>query len=202
MEMQEIIDALREESRHVHELTCDPDTRIVMGEGSLDSDMMVVGEAPGAQEDRQGRPFVGAAGQLLDQELERAAIDRRRVYITNVVKCRPTLAREGRKVNRAPTAKETRAWMDVLNKEIEAVRPEVILCLGAVSASALIHPKFAITSERGKWFNGPLQTRIMATYHPAYLLRAQQYGNRTVLMEFRRDLDEVHRALVERRERI
>lgn len=170
---------------------CEPGTNLVWGEGDADSSLVLVGEAPGAQEDRLGRPFVGAAGQLLDQELQLAGIPRDGVYITNIVKCRPTVYVEGRKTNRSPTAREVATWRDVLMRELEIISPAVILCLGAVAASVLIHPGFAMKAERGQWFDGPLGMRVMATFHPAFLLRAQQYGDRQSLLLFRQDLNAV-----------
>lgn len=195
MKNEALIDELRSQSKSVHSEMCDPGVSLVMGEGSLESDLMIVGEAPGAQEDRQQRPFVGAAGQLLERELLRAGMDRSEVYITNAVKCRPISTQDGHTRNRPPTVKERRAWQGVLLREIEIIRPRVIVCLGAVPASILIHPKFAIRSERGKWFDGPSGARVIAAYHPAYLLRGQQYGNADILIEFRRDLDAVRAEL-------
>lgn len=191
MAKQDIIAQLRDESEQIHSAACSANTRLVWGEGNLDANLAIVGEAPGADEDRRGRPFVGEAGKLLERELGMAGIMRDDVYITNVVKCRPVRVEDGRLKNRTPTVGEVRAWNAMLIRELEVVHPSIILCLGAVAASTLIHPDFAMKAERGKWFDGPLNTRIMATYHPAYLLRTQAYGGREVLMNFRLDLNAV-----------
>ncbi len=190
MGKQDMMSELKSASREVYARTCDVNTRIVWGEGDVEADLVIVGEAPGAEEDRLGRPFVGQAGQLLDRELARVGLSRDQVYITNVVKCRPTTLRAGHRSNRAPNAKELAAWHDLAVREIELVSPRVVLCLGAVAASALIHPRFAMKAERGQWFDGPAGTRAMATYHPAYLLRMMGYSNDRSLLEFRQDLDQ------------
>lgn len=145
----------------------------VFGEGNLEARLMLVGEAPGKEEAAAGRPFVGAAGILLSKLLERLNIPRGDLWITNVVKTRPV--RQGRRgeVNRAPTAREIARDKDVVEAEISIVCPRVIVCLGAVAASTLIHPNLRIRDERGCWFPGPHGSRLMATYHPAYLLRLQ-----------------------------
>lgn len=195
MDKHERMAELRSEARSLADDACDPGSRLVWGDGDLDAELALVGEAPGAQEDRVGRPFVGQAGQLLDAELGRAGIARDRVYISNVVKCRPTRKEAGRVSNRPPTAREVSAWLGLLMRELEIVSPRVIVCLGGVSASAMIHPGFAMTAERGQWFNGPFGARTMATFHPAYLLRMRGYAGDTTLDLFREDLDSIRAQL-------
>ena len=190
----ETMDSLKLEARDTHARVCDPGTSLVWGEGKPDAAIAIVGEAPGAQEDRVGRPFVGQAGQLLERELAKAGISRDDVYITNVVKCRPTSPRGGTRANRPPTAREITAWRDLLMRELEVVSPRVILCFGTVAASTLIHPRFAVNAERGRWFSGPFGSRAMATFHPAYLLRRQRYGLGEELRLFRDDLEKVRAA--------
>lgn len=168
--------------------TCAEGIRLVWGEGDLDARIMLIGEAPGAQEDRFGKPFVGQAGQLLERELLRAGAPRESVYITNLVKCRPTKLHGGSLSNRTPTAKEAAAWHETLMREIELISPRVIVCLGAVAASSVIHPRFAMNVERGTWFDGPSGTRAIATFHPAYLLRMMGYGGDEAIALFRQDL--------------
>lgn len=185
----EPMESLKLEARDTHASACDAGTSLVWGEGNPDAAIVIVGEAPGAQEDRLGRPFVGMAGQLLDRELAMAGISRDEVYITNVVKCRPTSSQGGTRANRPPTAHDIAAWRDLLMRELELISPAVVLCLGAVAASTLIHPGFAMNAERGKWFDGPFGSRAMATFHPAYLLRRQQYGGGEALRLFREDLE-------------
>lgn len=143
----------------------------VAGEGSLAARLMLVGEAPGKEEARTHRPFVGPAGNVLNRVLERLSIPRSEIWITNVVKIRPTATGDRGEVNRPPTRAEIATWRAVLDREIEIIRPSVVVCLGAVAASALIHPDFRMRQERGQWFPGPEGARAIATYHPSYLLR-------------------------------
>jgi DNA polymerase len=143
----------------------------VFGEGNLNARLMLVGEAPGKVEVERGRPFQGPAGRVLDELLDRLAIPRQDLYVTNVVKIRPYVENGQNKVNRAPRASEVRAFVWILQRELAIVRPRVVVALGAVAANALIHPKFALKQDRGCWFDGPEGSRILATYHPSYLLR-------------------------------
>jgi uracil-DNA glycosylase len=137
--------------------------RLVFGEGDPDADLMLVGEAPGEEEDRSGRPFVGPAGQLLDRILASVAIDRDEVYITNMVKFRPP-------ANRAPRPEEIEASLPLLLDQIRAVRPQVIVTLGNVPTQWFLGSKEGITRARGRWYawHG---VRVFPMYHPAYLLR-------------------------------
>ena len=137
---------------------------VVFGEGDPDAKLMIVGEGPGADEDRQGRPFVGRAGQLLDRILEAAGIPRASVYITNIVKCRPP-------GNRNPLPDEAKICSSLwLLKQIEIIRPQIIVPLGSVATQFFLGEKVPITKVRGKWFewNG---IRVFPMFHPAYLLR-------------------------------
>lgn len=190
MDKTALMNELRADAGRIYKETCTPDTSLVWGEGDLDSPLVIVAEAPGAREDALGRPFVGAAGELLDSELLRVGLIRESIYITNVVKCRPTRVEHGARKNRPPTRSEVRAWLDTLINELSIISPSIILCLGAVAASALIHPEFSVNAERGKWFDGPLNTRAMATFHPAYLLRIRQYSDEA-LMLFQMDLEAI-----------
>ena len=136
---------------------------LVFGEGNEKAVLMFVGEGPGYDEDVQGRPFVGKAGQLLTKIIQSIQLDRDEVYIANIVKCRPPQ-------NRTPEPDEVLACRPFLLKQIEAVRPKIICCLGAVATQALLQTAEKITSLRGRAFdlNG---IRVIPTYHPAYLLR-------------------------------
>lgn len=138
--------------------------KLVFGAGNPDSGILFVGEGPGATEDMQGLPFVGRAGELLDRILEAIELDRRFVYIANVVKCRPP-------GNRVPAPDEVDACFPVLLRQIEIMKPGVIVALGASAALALLGTKKGIGSLRGEMyeFRG---TRVMVTYHPAALLRS------------------------------
>lgn len=132
---------------------------------------MLVGEGPGETEDRLGRPFVGRAGELLDRMLGAVDLRRESVYIGNTVKCRPTQSEGGKLRNRAPDPAEMancRPWLD---EQIEILRPRIILALGAPAARSFLGAKFSITRQRGQWFEGPLGTALIATFHPAYVLR-------------------------------
>lgn len=146
---------------------------VAFGEGNPESPLMLIGEGPGEQEDKTGRPFVGPAGILLDKALAANQIHRKYIYIANIVKCRPTLIENGRVKNRPPHAGEVEACKPWLMRQIEIVQPLVILCVGGPAAKTLIHAAFRITEERGRWFSSPYSRAIMATLHPAYILRRQ-----------------------------
>ena len=138
-------------------------TKLVFGVGKEDAELLFVGEGPGEQEDRQGEPFVGPAGKLLDDMLALIGLDRSRVYIANIVKCRPPH-------NRDPQPDEQAACRGWLDSQIALIRPKLIVCLGRIAAMALIDPGFRITREHGQWFERG-GVRVMATYHPSALLR-------------------------------
>ena len=143
----------------------------VYGEGDPCAALMVVGEGPGETEDKLGRPFVGRAGELLDKMLLSIGLPREDVFICNTVKCRPTIDLGHRLANRAPTPDEMRNCRPYLDQQIEIVRPTVILALGAPAAKSFMGEKFSITKQRGQWFEGPNATPVIATFHPAYILR-------------------------------
>ena len=149
-------------------------TKVVFGVGNTSSPLMLVGEGPGANEDATGLPFIGRAGKLLDECLRDAGMKREHVYITNTVKCRACII-EGRSVkNRVPTTQEIGTCVPLwLEKQIAAIQPLVILCLGAPSANAVIHKGFKITQERGQWFESKYVRHAMAALHPAYILRQE-----------------------------
>jgi len=184
---------LREEAELAHR----NQGSFVFGEGSPYARLVIVGEAPGEEEAETGRPFVGRAGKLLDGLLAQVTIARSEVWITNVVKHRPTRAVDDRLVNRPPTAAEVRADLAWLQRELEILQPRVILCLGNLAASTLIHKNFKMTEERGRWFEGPYGSRILASYHPAFVLRRRGPEQERLLEEVRRDLHEVKRAIME-----
>ena len=136
---------------------------LVLGIGNEQADIMLIGEGPGEQEDVQGIPFVGPAGQLLDKMLEMIDLDRTKVYIANIVKCRPPK-------NRDPQENEEAACRGWLDRQIALVDPKLIVCLGRIAAQSLIRADFRITREHGLWFDTEGR-RIMATFHPSALLR-------------------------------
>lgn len=186
---QQLMDELLVEAQKVCDLVCGS-SNLVWGEGNLSAGLALVGEAPGQTEDRMRKPFVGRAGKLLDAELALAAISRSEIYITNVVKCRPVVVKNGRESNRAPNTREVLAWQDILMRELELISPRVILCLGAIAASQLIHPGFRMNLERGKVFDGPFGSLVIATFHPSYVLRALTYDGGKIIDQFRTDLTE------------
>jgi uracil-DNA glycosylase family 4 len=149
----------------------------VFGEGTLGSRLAVVGEAPGKQEVEEGRPFVGNAGKLLDELLEEAGIERSKVYVTNVVKVRPTKENDGRARNRPPRAGEIREGIEVLEEELGLIEPRALVLLGATPAKALIKKSFALNSDRGVLFDSEPGWPAIATYHPAFLLRIRGLGS-------------------------
>lgn len=136
---------------------------LVFGEGNPQADILFIGEGPGQMEDEAGRPFVGAAGQLLDDLLEIIHLDRSQIYITNIVKCRPPN-------NRDPLQVEQDACLPWLRSQTKLIAPKVIVCLGRVAAQRIIAPEFKITQYHGQWFSRG-QIEMMALYHPAALLR-------------------------------
>jgi uracil-DNA glycosylase family 4 len=157
----------------IAQIGCEPGLGPVRGAGERRARLVLVGEAPGETEVREGRPFAGAAGRILDRALEAAGIERADIWITNVVKCRPVREAGGRRLNRAPSAAEVRLWKPVLAAELALIAPRLIVCLGAVAAKALIDPRFAMQRQRGEWFSLLGGIEATATYHPAFLYRLQ-----------------------------
>lgn len=153
-------------------------TQTVFGEGRARAAVMLVGEQPGDQEDLQGRPFVGPAGQLLDWSLEKAGIDRSQAYVTNVVKHFKWVPRGKRRIHSKPSSLEIKACLPWLEAELEAVQPEVIVLLGATAAQALLGSTFRVTKERGNWLRSNLAPHVMATVHPSSLLRIEDDADR------------------------
>lgn len=143
----------------------------VYGEGDPCAALMVVGEGPGETEDLLGRPFVGRAGQLLDKMLGAIGLAREDVFICNTVKCRPTLPGPRGPKNRAPDAVEMANCRPYLDEQIDIIRPAAILALGAPAAKSFLGADFQISKGRGQWYEGPQGIPLMATFHPAYLLR-------------------------------
>jgi uracil-DNA glycosylase len=148
-------------------------TQVVFGEGNPEAPLMLIGEGPGQNEDATGRPFVGRSGVLLDECLRENGITRKHIYLTNVVRCRACLVEAGRLKNRPPTPEEANACNPWLTRTIEIVQPLVILCLGAPSASSIIHRNFKMGQERGQWFETKYTRYAMAAWHPAYILRLE-----------------------------
>ena len=142
---------------------CETRRHVVFGVGPQDAEVLFIGEGPGEQEDLKGEPFVGRGGKLLDDMLELIDLDRTKIYIGNMVKCRPPK-------NRDPLETEQMACAEWLQRQIALLQPKIIVCLGRISAMKFIKPDFRITKEHGQWFDIDGR-RVMALYHPAALLR-------------------------------
>ena len=150
-------------------------TRLVFADGNPKAKIMFVGEAPGREEDLEGRPFVGASGKLLDLILAAVGLDRTRVYIANIIPWRPP-------GNRDPSPQETQICLPFIKRQIELVDPDILVCLGKPSSQAVLELKDGIMKTRGKWHDydtGSRKIRAMATFHPAYLLRQPIYKRLT-----------------------
>ncbi|MGH9407980.1 MAG: UdgX family uracil-DNA binding protein [Vicinamibacterales bacterium] len=167
-------------------------TQTVFGEGPSRAEVMVVGEQPGDSEDLAGHPFVGPAGKLLDRALEDAGIDRRRVYVTNVVKHFKWEPRGKRRIHAKPNSAEIAACRPWLETEIALVKPRVLVCLGATAAQALLGAAFKVTRQRGTFVPSPFAPRVTATVHPSSILRAPDDESRTV--EMRRFVQDLKRV--------
>jgi DNA polymerase len=149
-------------------------TPVVWGEGNMDARVMLIGQGPGEQEAKRGRPFIGPAGKMLDQALGAANIDRGKLWITNAIKHWSTTRNErGTLVNRAPKVGEINACRVWWENEVAIIKPQILVCIGGPAAQAVIDKKFQITKQRGQWFAGPNGEAVIATLHPSYLIRLQ-----------------------------
>jgi DNA polymerase len=160
-------------------------TRGVPGEGRVHARIMLVGEQPGDQEDLSGRPFVGPAGKLLDRALEEAGVDRKQVYVTNVVKHFSWFPRGKRRMHKTPTQQQVAACLDWLRQELRLVNPRIIVCLGATAAHALLGEAVRVSIDRGRWLASDLADYVMVTVHPSAVLRVP-----------REDFDDAYAAFV------
>jgi DNA polymerase len=159
----------------------------VFGEGPATSHLVLIGEQPGDQEDRTGRPFVGPAGEVLDRALQEAGVARKEVYVTNAVKHFAFEERGKRRIHRTPRLSEVTACRPWMEAEIAAIEPAVVVCLGATAAKALLGSQFRLTVDRGKFFESRFAAKTLATYHPSAILRGDTPEAR----------DELYRMLVE-----
>jgi uracil-DNA glycosylase len=157
-------------------------TQTVFGEGSLDSTIVMVGEAPGNGEDLEGRPFVGPAGRLLDNALEHAGVERRSVYVTNAVKHFKFEQRGKVRLHKKPGMREIAACKPWIDEELRRIKPLVLVCLGATAAQALIGKDFRITKRRGEVVATDHCAQTLATYHPSAVLRAPDPKAREAMM--------------------
>ncbi len=159
-----------------------PATQTVFGEGPEGARIVLVGEQPGDREDLAGRPFVGPAGRLLDEALEQAGIDRRKVYVTNVVKHFKWTAKGKRRIHQRPNAEEIGACRPWLDAEIDVVRPRVVVCLGATAAQAMLGTSFRVSRQRGQFVTSLGGPTLTATVHPSSILRAPDEAARQAEM--------------------
>ena len=171
-------------------------TQAVSGEGAPHAEVMLVGEQPGDKEDLAGRPFVGPAGRLLDEALDEAGIDRKQTYVTNAVKHFKWQGRGKRRIHQKPTWTESTACRPWLEAELEAVRPRVVVALGATAAQSLLGKGFRVTKQRGEILTAPFADHIVATVHPSSILRQRdEDARRTEHAAFVDDLRVVARLL-------
>jgi uracil-DNA glycosylase len=168
-------------------------TQTVFGEGRAKAELMLVGEQPGDQEDLAGRPFVGPAGKLLDRALEEAGIDRELAYVTNVVKHFKWQPRGKRRIHQKPNAAEIAACRPWLDAELALIKPQVLVCLGATAAQALLGRQFRVSRDRGVPVESDLAPVVMATVHPSSILRSENREEETALLV--EDLRRVAEAL-------
>jgi DNA polymerase len=175
----ESLDALREEAAGCRACPLWKNaTQTVFGEGSAHAAIVLVGEQPGDQEDKAGRPFVGPAGRVLDEALEAAGIDRGAAYVTNAVKHFKWEARGKRRIHAKPSWSEVAACRPWLDGELEAVQPKVLVCLGATAAQALLGRDFRVTKQRGTWVDSDIADFVTATIHPSAILRERDDAER------------------------
>jgi uracil-DNA glycosylase family protein len=164
-------------------------TQTVFGEGRKDTHVMMIGEQPGDQEDKAGHPFVGPAGRILNQALEEVGIDRDDVYVTNAVKHFKWEPRGTRRLHSKPNSREIQACKPWLSAELQVVKPELVVCLGATAAQALMGKDFRITKSRGQIFrNTQYVPALMATVHPSSILRAPEEDREDAYRAFVEDL--------------
>ena len=169
---------------------------MVFGEGLKRARLMMVGEMPGNDEDLQGKPFVGPAGRILDQALDEAHIERGDAYVTNVVKHFKWQAQGRRRLHKTPNAREIGACLPWLEAEIELIRPQVLVCLGATAAKALLGPDFRVSRQHGQFVPSNWAPRVTATGHPSSVLRQRTPDARERAMaELVADLTTVARVL-------
>lgn len=173
----------------------EPATQTVFGQGPAQARMMLVGEQPGNEEDLQGQPFVGPAGRLLDRALELAAIDREEIYLTNAVKHFKFTLQGKRRLHKKPAGHEIRACLPWLHQELELVRPDVLVCLGATAAQALLGASFRVTRQRGVPVESALARCVIATVHPSAILRSRSAEERE--RELERFVDDLRAARAE-----
>jgi uracil-DNA glycosylase family protein len=168
-------------------------TQAVFGEGPTEARVLLIGEQPGNEEDLKGHPFVGPAGRLLDMALEEAGIARSEIYVTNVVKHFKFEERGKRRIHKKPGAAEVKACQPWLEAEIEAVKPKIIVCLGATAAQSILGRDFRLTQSHGEFFEHPWAKFVTATLHPSAILRATESEDRH--RQYKRLLEDLRRVV-------
>jgi uracil-DNA glycosylase len=170
-------------------------TQTVFGEGLKRARVMLVGEQPGDREDREGKPFVGPAGRILDKALEQAGIERGDAYVTNVVKHFKWTPRGKRRIHQAPKAEEIKACAPWIEHEIAIVDPEVLVCLGATAVKAIMGPKYRVMKDHGRFVESELGRLTSATLHPSAVLRAEEEDREDAMRFVVGDLRKVRQRL-------
>jgi len=171
-------------------------TQTVFGAGDPHARVMLVGEQPGDEEDKKGLPFVGPAGRLLDRALEAAAVDREHLYVTNAVKHFKWQLRGKRRLHKTPAQREIDACHQWIEREIQTVKPHVIVALGSTAAKAIIARDFKVSVQRGQFVDSPLAPYVFATFHPSALLRLREEDEREVAFkQLVKDLRLIQKAL-------
>jgi uracil-DNA glycosylase len=158
-------------------------SRTIFGEGLEGARLILVGEQPGDQEDKNGRPFVGPAGRVLDEALEEAGIDRQTAYVTNVVKHFKWVPKGKRRLHQKPNAREIGACLPWLEEEIAVIKPEVVVALGSTAAQALFGKQVKVTDDHGRFLPSPLAPHATVTLHPSAILRVQIKAAQQLVME-------------------
>ena len=188
--------ALREDARKCQDCPLWANaTQTVFGAGDPHARVMLVGEQPGDEEDRKGLPFVGPAGRLLDRALEAAGVEREHLYVTNAVKHFKWQARGKRRLHKTPAQREIDACHQWLEREVQAVKPHVIVALGATAAKAIIGPPFKVSVQRGQFVESERAPFVFATFHPSALLRLREEEKEAAFKQLVGDLKLIKRAL-------
>ena len=195
--MADDLKALREAARRCQDCPLWANaTQTVFGEGAPRARVMLVGEQPGDEEDRNGHPFIGPAGRLLDRALEAAGIDRGELYVTNAVKHFKWEPRGKRRLHKTPAQREIDACHQWLEGEIRVLKPRVIVCLGATAAKAVIGPAFKVSTMRGRFVASAAAPKVFATFHPSALLRLRGDEEReAAFQQFVKDLSLIRKGL-------
>ncbi len=166
-------------------------TNVVFSDGVPNNKLVLIGEAPGYYEDKEGLPFVGRAGQLLDKILNSVGLSRKKdIYIMNTIKCRPP-------ENRDPEPSEKEACREFLDAQLDILRPKIILLCGNVALKSMLNLPYGITKARGNWFEGPYGSKMMPIYHPSYLLRNDSREKGSPKWQMWQDIKEIKRVYEE-----